>query len=67
MDATYPGPECPDCGGCSDAERPVKASRQFGPGEWAHCRCTDCGYLFTGIVPEPPDDYAGDGRFAESH
>ena len=64
----WPGPKCPDCGsGDTNAERPVKAMREFGPGEWAHCRCNDCNYIFTGIVPEPSDGYEGDGVFAENH
>ena len=61
----YHGPHCPDCGSpFTDAERPMDATRPFGPGEWAHCRCEDCGYVFTGIVPEPPDNYKGDDVFA---
>ena len=64
----YPGPACPRCGsGLTDAEYPVFAYRSFGPGELAYCRCQDCGYMFTAIVPEPPDEYDGDGVFAENH
>ena len=68
MDGHYPSVDCPECGsGVSDVEHFLDATRQAGPGERAMYRCYDCGWLFETVVPEPPDNYEGDGVFAESH
>ena len=29
--------------------------------------CLECGHVFAAIVPEPPEEYRGDGTFAENH
>jgi transposase-like protein len=56
-------PFCPACGSPDTRQTdPI-----LGPGEVSEYRCEDCGERFEAIVPEPPDDYLGDGVFAENH
>lgn len=60
--------ECPECGSPdTKTAGHVNPARQGGPGEWYWYRCADCTYCFKAIMPEPPDDYEGDGVFAENH
>ena len=62
-------PECPECGASDQVEWmcPENSARQFGPGEIGWYGCSYCGVLFKAVAPEPPDDYEGDGVFAENH
>ncbi len=41
--------------------------RVGGPGDRYYYDCNDCGQRFIVTTPEPPDDYLGDGVFADNH
>jgi DNA-directed RNA polymerase subunit RPC12/RpoP len=59
---------CPECGSPdTEAVNRVDPRREGGPGEWYLYWCGHCGRHFNAIMPEPPDNYEGDGVFAENH
>ncbi len=65
----YPVVCCPECGASDQVEVlfPVDKTREFGPGEWTMYQCMFCIHAFRAIMPEPPDNYEGDGVFARNH
>ena len=60
--APMPDHQCPDC-----SSPDTMNSAQAAPGERTIYICADCGAEWQAIVPEPPDEYEGDGIFAQNH
>ena len=56
---------CPICG--SPDTRPVDGFVLSGDKHEYRCEEPDCGHVYTVTVPEPPDNYEGDGVFAPNH
>ena len=60
--APMPGHHCPDCGSPDTI-----STAPANPGERTIYICADCAAEWQAIVPEPPDEYEGDGIFAKNH
>lgn len=59
---------CPTCGEMEIAcLGSVNPDRAIGPGERLIYQCVVCAATWEAIAPEPVDEYAGDGVFAENH
>jgi transposase-like protein len=53
---------CPECGSPNTTQVP-----SVSPGYFTDWHCADCPHTWFAVMPEPPEDYKGNGVFAENH